>query len=138
MTTPRGGDGSAGPATDCPSCMELRYALGPQERAAYLVTNVALPQRSVAVAFEVFDDGNGEQLKLALRNAINEEVLLSAGTMEHAGWRTVVVPLPLGLAQPARLVAIYVIGRNAAASMQGSIAVKNLHAVVAGTKADRP
>ncbi len=138
MTAPRGGDGDAGPSLDCPSCMQLRYALSPQERAAYLVTNVTLPQRSVAIAFEVFDDGNGEQLKLALRNAINEEVLLPAGTMDHAGWRTVVVPLPLGLAQPARLVAIYVIGRNAAASMQGSVAVKNLHAVVAGTKAERP
>jgi hypothetical protein len=139
MTAPRGGDGDAGFAPDCPLCMELRYALGPQERAAYLLTNVALPARSVAVAFEVLDDGNGAQLKLALRNAINEEVLLSAGTMEHAGWRTVVVPLPLGLAQPARLVAIYVIGRSAAAaSVQGSIEVKNLHAVVAGTKADRP
>jgi hypothetical protein len=138
MTAPRGGDGNAGLSPDCPSCMQLQYALGPQERAAYLLTNVTLPQHSVAVAFDVLDDGNGEQLKLALRNAINEEVLLSADTMEHAGWRSVVVHLPQELAQPARLVAIYVIARSAPASMQGSIEVKNLRAVVAGTKVDRP
>jgi hypothetical protein len=138
MTVPRGGDGAAGSTGDCLSCMQLRFTLGAQERAAYLVTNLTLPQHSVAIAFDVFDDGNGEQLKLALRNAINEEVLLSAGSMDHAGWRSVVVHLPLGLPQPARLVAIYVIGPNASASIQGSIAVKNLHAVVAGAKADRP
>ena len=138
MTVPRGGDGDVGPASACASCTQLRYALGPQERAAYLVTNVILPQRSIAVAFDVFDDGDGELLKLALRNAINEEVLLSAVPMDHAGWRSVVVRLPQGLAQPARLTAIYVIGRNAALPLQGSIAVKNLHAVVAGTEADRP
>jgi hypothetical protein len=138
MSAPRGGDGNAVSSPDCPSCMQLQYALGPQERAAYLLTNVTLPQHSVAVAFDVLDDGNGEQLKLALRNAINEEVLLTVDTMDHAGWRSVVVHLPQELAQPARLVAIYVIARSAPASMQGSIEVKNLRAVVAGTKADRP
>ena len=74
MTVPRGGDGSVGPSPECATCTQLHYALGPQERAAYLVTDVTLPQGSVAVAFDVFDDGGGEQLKLALRNAINEEV----------------------------------------------------------------
>jgi hypothetical protein len=118
--------------------MQLRYALGPAERAAYLVTNVQLPERSVAIAFDFFDDGAGASLKLALRNAINEEVLLSAGTMDHPGWRRVEVRLPLGLPQPARLVAIYVIGANAAAAAQGAISVKNLHAVVAGQEPTRP
>lgn len=138
MTLPRGGDGAAGPSPECPSCTQLRFALGPQERAAYLVTNATLPQRSVGVAFEVFDDGGGEQLKLALRNAINEEVLLSAGAMDHPGWRAVEVRLPPGLAQPARLVAIYVIGSSASAPINGSISVRNLRAVVAGQEPNRP
>jgi hypothetical protein len=138
MTLPRGGDGAAGPNPDCPSCALLRFTLGPTERAAYLVTNVTLPQRSVAVAFEVFDDGGGEQVKLALRNAINEEVLLSVGAMDHPGWRDVVVRLPQGLAQPARLVAVYVIGASASTSIHGSITIKNLHAVVAGQEPNRP
>ncbi len=138
MTVPRGGDGAAGPSPECVPCTQLHYALGPQERAAYLVTNVTLPQGSVAVAFDVFDDGAGEQLKLALRNAINEEVLLSAVVMNHPGWRAVEVRLPSGLAQPARLVAIYVIGPNASASLNGNISVKNLHAIVAGQESNRP
>ena len=54
--------------------------------------------------------------------------------MDHAGWRSVIVHLPQGLAQPARLVAVYVIGVNASATMHGRIVVKNLHAVVAGTE----
>jgi hypothetical protein len=138
MTVPRGGTGNAGPSTECPGCFELNYALDATERAAYLVTDVTLPQRSVAVAFEVKDDGAGTQLKLALRNAINEEVLLAVGPMDRAGWRSVVVHLPQDLAQPARLVAIYVIGANASASVQGRIVIKNLRAVVAGTAAARP
>ena len=138
MTAPRGGDGAAGPSPECASCTQLRYSLGPQERAAYLVTDVTLPQDSVGIAFEVFDDGEGEQLKLALRNAINEEVLLSAGVMNHPGWRAVEVRLPSGLAQPARLVAIYVIGSSASALLRGNISVRNLHAVVAGQESSRP
>jgi hypothetical protein len=138
MTAPRGGEGSVGPGPDCPACTQLQYALGPQERAAYLVTQATLPERSVAIAFDVFDDGNGEQLKVALRNAINEEVLLPAGTMEHRGLEHVEVRLPSGLAQPARLVALYVIGSNAKVSIQGTIAIQNLRAVVAGSETNRP
>jgi Phosphodiester glycosidase len=138
MSVPRGGDGAVGPSPECVSCTQLHYVLGPLERAAYLVTDVTLPQGSVALAFDVFDDGAGEQLKLALRNAINEEVLLSAGVMNHPGWRSVEVRLPAGLAQPARLVAIYVIGSNASASLDGNISVRNLHAVVAGQDSNRP
>lgn len=134
MSAPRGGEGSVDTGgSDCVGCMRLHYALGAQERAAYLVTEVPLPQRSVAVSFDVFDDGQGEILKLALRNAINEEVLLTVGPMTHPGWRHVTAWLPAGLAQPARLVAIYAIGANATVNLTGTISVKNLHAVVAGT-----
>ncbi len=138
MTVPRGGEGSASESATCLGCMELNYALNDVERAAYLLTEVPLPARSVAVAFEVNDDGQGALLKLALRNAINEEVLLSVGPLNHAGWRSVVVHLPQGLAQPARLVGIYVIGANASTTLSGRILVKNLRAVVAGTQRDRP
>jgi hypothetical protein len=138
MTVPRGGEGNAGPSSECPGCLELNYALSATERAAYLVTDTTLPDRSVAIAFDVKDDGQGAQLKLALRNAINEEVLLTVGPMNHAGWRSVVVHLPQELVQPARVVAIYAIGPNALSTIQGRIVIKNLHAVVAGTRADQP
>ncbi|HTU71268.1 MAG TPA: phosphodiester glycosidase family protein [Candidatus Baltobacteraceae bacterium] len=138
MTQPKGGEGSVQPVPGCEDCAQLQYALGPGERAAYLVTGVTLPARSVGIAFDVDDDGQGALLKLALRNAINEEVLLPVAPMDHPGWREVAVRLPQGLAQPARLVAIYVIGANASATIQGTITVKNLHAVVAGSGPNRP
>jgi hypothetical protein len=138
MSVPQGGDGSVGPSPTCPICTQLRYSLGPQERAAYLMTAVDLPERSVAVAFDVFGDGRGAHLKIALRNAINEEVLLPAATLDHSGWQHVDVRFPENLAQPARLVAIYVIGGNAMDAVAGTIDVKDLHAIVAGSGADRP
>jgi hypothetical protein len=139
MTAPRNGEGSVDAGdSDCPGCMRLHYALGDTERAAYLVTEVPLPQRSVAVSFDVYDDGQGAILKLALRNAINEEVLLTVGPMDHPGWRRVTARLPAGIAEPARLVAIYAIGADATATISGTISVKNLHAVVAGAAEQRP
>ncbi|HTX57203.1 MAG TPA: phosphodiester glycosidase family protein [Candidatus Acidoferrales bacterium] len=132
MSLPRGGDGDVETTPDCPACTQLRYALGPAERAAYLMTNVTLPQDTVGIAFDLLDDGQGALLKLALRNAIDEEVLVPAGTLDRPGWRSVEVRLPQSLPQPARLVAIYVIAHTAHAAIQGSIEVKNLHAVVAG------
>lgn len=138
MTIPRGGEGSVVQSADCPTCETLQYALGPQERAAYMITDVTLPPRTVAIAFSVFDDGQGARLKLALRNAINEEVLLAVGPMDHAGWRDVVVRLPQGIAQPARLVGIYVIGADPASAIAGRISIKNLHAIAAGAQPERP
>ncbi len=138
MSVPHGGEGSVGPSTTCPACTQLRYSLGPLERAAYLMTNVTLPDRTVAVAFDAFSDGHGERLKVALRNAIDEEVLLPAATMDQPGWQHVEVRLPESVAQPARLVAIYAIGERPAQTIAGAVDIKDLHAIVAGTGPERP
>ena len=138
MTIPRGAQASVAQGAPCPACDQLSYALGPGERAAYLVVNDPLPDHSVAVGFELDDEGDGGLLKIALRNAIDEEVLLPAAELGSRGWRSVVVHLPAGLAQPARLTAIYVIGRNAADSARGTIAIRDLRAVAAGAAGQRP
>jgi hypothetical protein len=132
MTMPRGGAGDVSADPACAQCIALDYALGPSERAAYAVANIRLPRGSLGVAFDVNDDASGAQLKLALRNAIDEEVLLSAIELDRHGWRRVVVRFPDALAQPARLVAIYVIGPNARSQAAGRIVLKDVHAVVAG------
>jgi hypothetical protein len=132
MTMPRGGQGGIQADPQCPQCIALRYALGPEERAAYAVANVDLPSQSLGVAFDLNGDGDGVRVKIALRNAINEEVLLPAVTLDRPGWRHVVVRFPNTLAQPARLTAIYVIGANARSAESGQIEMKDIRAVVAG------
>jgi hypothetical protein len=132
MTMPRGGDGAVSGDPDCPSCTHLKYALGPSERAAYAAAELALPSDSLGVEFDVNDDGSGANLKVALRNAINEEVLLPATTLDRRGWRHVSVHFPSTLAQPARLTALYVIGADARSQASGEIVVRDVRAIVAG------
>ena len=130
LTVPRGGVGNV---SDSPSGIALTYALGPAERAAYLATDVILPQNTIAIAFDVRDDGSGAKLRVSLRNSLNEQVLLPALTLERPGWRHVVVTVPQSSADAARLSSIYVIGVNAGAQLSGSIVVRDLKATVAGS-----
>ncbi len=132
MTAPKGGDGAT--SGGCSGCVELRYALGKSERAAYAVSDIALPPRSAGVAFDVRDDGSGARLKVALHNALNEEVLLPATVLDSHGWRRVVVTFPPSLAQPARLTAIYVIGAAPGEEHSGAIVIKDVKAVVGGSE----
>jgi Phosphodiester glycosidase len=132
LAVPRSGDGDVLRSPDCPRCMALRYSLGPNERAAYAIMQIPLPNDSVAVSFDVLDDGSGMRVRLALRNAINEDVLLAAATLDHPGWRHVVVHLSENLAQPGRLTGIYVIGSPGAVAA-GRLEIKNLTVSVAGS-----
>ncbi|MBV8637955.1 MAG: phosphodiester glycosidase family protein [Candidatus Eremiobacteraeota bacterium] len=132
MTAPKGGDGAT--SSDCSGCVDLRYALGKGERAAYAVADTPLPPRSAGVAFDVRDDGSGAHLKVALHNALNEEVLLPATVLDEHGWRHVVVRFPQSLFQPARLTAIYVIGAAPGEEHAGTIEIKDVKAVVGGSE----
>ncbi|HET9028785.1 MAG TPA: phosphodiester glycosidase family protein [Candidatus Aquilonibacter sp.] len=133
MSSPHGGEGSlqTGP---CAGCLELRYALARDERAAYAVDQIALPLHSAGIGFDVLDDGSGMRLKVVLHNAIDEEVLLPVATLDRPGWRHVVVHFPASLAQPARLTAIYVIGPAPGTERSGTITIRNVKAVVAGSE----
>ena len=138
MTVPRGAEAGVTERAPCDACTSLTYALGTDERAAYLILEQPLPSHSVAIAFDLYDNGGGGLLKVALRNAIDEEVLLPAGTLDRDGWRSVEIRLPSELAQPARLTALYVIGAHAGMQMRGTFAIRNLHAIAAGTADTRP
>lgn len=134
MTVPANGAGGVTPGATCPGCLALHYALGPAERAAYAVFEHVLPAVTTGLRFEIQDDGSGARVKIALRNAINEEVLINAATLDHPGWRTVDVAFPASLAQPARLVGIYVIDARPSAGASGTVIIRNLHAVAAGSE----
>ena len=107
LTVPRGGAGSV---SEQPDGIQLQYALGSGERAAYLATETTLPKGTIALAFDVRDDGSQTRLRLSLRNSLNEQILLPAATLDRPGWRHVSVALP-----------------------SGSILIKNLRATVAGS-----
>jgi hypothetical protein len=130
MSMPKGGEGAV---VRNGNELELQYSLGAGERAAYAVAEIPLPAGTIGVAFDVRDDGSGAKVRVAVRNAINEQVLVTAATLEHPGWRHVVARFPQSIAEPARLSAIYIIGRNGEAVMNGAVAIKNVEAVVAGS-----
>jgi len=134
QTIPRGGPGSLTPGAGCGECTQLNFSIGPGERAAYAIAELPLPSGTIGLAFDVLDDGNGAHLRVALRNAINEQVLVSAGALDRSGWRHVVVRFPPTLAQPARLIGIYAIGRSATETHHGSIVLRNVRAVIAGSE----
>jgi hypothetical protein len=134
MTAPKGGSGNTAMPPDCAGCVELQYALGNGERAAYAVAEIPLPPRSAGLAFDLRDDGSGALVKIALHNALEEQVLLPATSLSGRGWRHIVVRFPQSLAQPAKLMAIYVIGSVAGDEHSGTIAIKNVKAVVAGSE----
>lgn len=130
LTVPRGGAGSV---SEQPDGIGLQYALGPAERAAYLATETSLPKGTIALAFDVRDDGSRTHLRLSLRNALNEQVLLPVTTLDRPGWRHVAVSLPQSVGQSARLSSIYVIGADASVQTSGSILIRNVRATVAGS-----
>jgi exopolysaccharide biosynthesis protein len=131
-TIPRGGAGSALRDSSC-ECVQLTFALGPDSRAAYALADLPLPQNTIALSFDVRDDGSGANLRLALRNSLNQQVLVNGITLDHPGWRHLQINLPATVTEPARLSAIYVIGPKGTNALSGSIVIRNVHAVVAGS-----
>lgn len=131
-TIPRGGNGSVSRDPACRSCVQLAYAFGSNERAAYAMADLPLPGATIGLAFDVQDDGSNARLRLALRNAINETVLLDATRLDTPGWRHVVVRFPAETVGAARLVAIYVLPPKGMQVSNGQIVVRNVRAIVAG------
>lgn len=131
---PHGAPGELVRGVDCPTCIGLTYDFSGNERAAYIQSNVAMP-KAIGVTFDVLGDGNGEFVRVALDNAINERVLLTAARVDWTGWRPVTVKFPATLAQPARLRSIYVLRElnGAGTQAKGRIVVRNARLVLAGS-----
>ncbi|MBV8491083.1 MAG: phosphodiester glycosidase family protein [Candidatus Eremiobacteraeota bacterium] len=131
-TIPHGGEGSAQRNSECGSCLDLSYSFGNDERAAYAVADLTLPPDTVGLAFDVQDDGSAARLRVALRNSINESVLVDAAVLDQPGWRTLNVRFPAEVGQAARLTAIYVLPPKGMQVSEGQITLRNVRAIVAG------
>ena len=133
LSVPHGGSGSVERVPGCPTCVQLTFALGPSERAAFALADLPLPSRSIGLAFDVRDDGSGALLKVALRNAINEQILVVATRLDRPGWRHIVVKFPPGVVSGTRLVALYAIAPAPLRPLGGSVVLRNIRAIVAGS-----
>ncbi|HEY8314238.1 MAG TPA: phosphodiester glycosidase family protein [Candidatus Baltobacteraceae bacterium] len=134
-TIPRGGPGSLAFGAPCPACVSLSYDFTGTQRAAYIQGHVPLPDGALGFSFDVDGDGNGEVLRVALVNAINERVALTAGKITWNGWRHVVVKFPASLAQPASLKSLYVLNALGGPPVMraGTVAFRNVRVILAGS-----
>lgn len=132
-TVPPGGDGELTREPGCDRCIDLAFVVNAQFRAAYALAQVPLPKTSVGLEFDLHDDGDRAHVKLALRNAINEQILLPVTVLDHPGWRHVSVRFPAGLAEPLRLESIYVLHDGRTQQQQGTIIVRNVRVLLAGS-----
>ncbi|HTU81331.1 MAG TPA: phosphodiester glycosidase family protein [Candidatus Acidoferrales bacterium] len=132
MTIPHGGEGATARDPQCGSCVDLRYSFGGQERAAYAVADLPLPPNTIGLAFDVLDDGSAARLRVALRNSINESVLVDGTVLDQPGWRPVAIRFPAETGEAARLTAIYVLPPKGMQLSNGQIVLRNVRAVVAG------
>jgi hypothetical protein len=136
-TAPQGGPGAIDRPADCAPGTSLHYDFTGTERAAYIDAGVVLPQRALAISADVYGDGNGETLRVAVNNAINERFLYTMAKVDWNGWRHVEFRLPPALPQPITLKALYVINRvgpQPAVSASGAISIRNLQVILAGSK----
>lgn len=134
-TAPRGQAGHIDRPDDC-ACLELQYDFTGKERAAYANASIVLPQRALGIAADVYGDGNGETLRLAVNNAINERFLYTVSKVDWKGWRRVQFRFPPALPQPITFKSLYVInkvGPEPAAVAQGSIGLRNVRVILAGS-----
>jgi hypothetical protein len=135
-SAPRGGPGSIEQSPQCAGCVTLKYDFSGTERAAYIESTVPLAQRALAVSADVYGDGNGEVLRLAVNNAINERFLYTMATVNWHGWRRVEFRLPAALPQPITVKSIYVINRvgpGTPVTAAGAVSIKNLQVLLAGS-----
>jgi hypothetical protein len=131
VTARRGGQGGVVQDAGCASCVRLTFAFGNGERAAYAVSDLPLPNDTIGLTFDLQDDGSAARVRVAVRNEINEDVLLDAAQLGDAGWRTVTVRFPPDT-RAARLTSIYVLPPKGIELSAGSIVVRNVRAIVAG------
>lgn len=136
-TAPHGEPGSIERPADCTECTALHYDFTGTERAAYIDTAAVLPQRALGIRAEVYGDGNGEVLRLAVNNAINERFLYTLAKVDWHGWRRVEFRFPPALPQPITLKSLYVINRvgpEPPTTAAGAISIRNLQVLLAGSQ----
>ncbi len=134
-SAPRGGPGDLTIDTACQDCLTLRYDFTGNERAAYANASLALPQRALGISADVFGDANGEALRVAVNNAIDERFMYTIAHVDWHGWRHVEFRFPPELPQPLTLKAFYVINRvgvESSVTAAGSVGLRDVQVILAG------
>lgn len=131
VTARRGGRGGVVKDAGCGSCVRLTFSFGNGERAAYAASDIPLPADTIGLTFDLQDDGSDARVRVAVRNEINEDILVDATQLGEPGWRTVAVRFPADT-RAARLMAIYVLPPKGIELSEGSIVLRNVRAIVAG------
>lgn len=135
-TAPAGSPGGLEKPADCSGCLALHYDFTGTERAAYANATLRLPERALGITADVFGDGNGETLRLAVNNAINERFLYTLAKVTWRGWRRVEFRFPPALPQPITLKSLYVINRvgpGDAVQSAGTVSLRNVRVLLAGS-----
>ncbi len=121
---------STAPRDAARACVSIS-PFGNGERAAYAVADLPLPDDTIGITFDLQDDGSAARVRVAVRNDIDEDILLDATQLGQPGWRTVTVRFPTGT-HAARLMSIYVLPPKGIELSEGSIVLRNVRAIVAG------
>ncbi len=128
-------------ATQNGSAIELDYDFSGAERAAFALLEQPLPPETTALTFDVRSAGKGGFLRVAMRDARNDDILLTAEPLDRPGLRSVRVAIPPTALPPLRLTGIYIVralGPMNANRSSGSIELSNLRAWVAGSSTEEP
>jgi hypothetical protein len=122
------------PAPDGSSNLRLtfRFSAAGGTRAAYAINSVAVPDVPIAIACDVFGDGNGEWLRASYRNAdgITDSITL-ARRVDWVGWKTVRATLLPEARLPIAVTRLYVVQPDKRAA-EGVVWLRNLAAVYPG------
>lgn len=140
-TAPRGESGALERPPGCDTCLTLHYDFTGSERAAYANAAIPLPQRALGISLVVDGDGDGETLRLAVNNAINERFLYTLAKIDWKGRRRVDFRFPAALPQPITFKSIYVInkvGPEPAVQAQGAVTLSDVRLILAGSAANPP
>jgi len=127
--------------TDGGQAVDLAYDFSGEERAAFALLEQPLPPQTTALTFDVRSTGQGGFLRVAMRDARNDDILLTAERLDRPGLRSLRVVIPSTALPPLRLTGIYIVralGPGRANRSAGSIELSNLRARVAGSAPEEP
>ncbi|MBC5809663.1 MAG: phosphodiester glycosidase family protein, partial [Candidatus Eremiobacteraeota bacterium] len=135
ITAPRGWPGSVTLMMDAQE-LRLAYDFTGNERAAYAEANVVLPGAPLGIALDVYGDGSGGLLRVALVNGYGERRALTlAKAVDWLGWRRLALRLPADLNAPVTLSSLYILpAAGTSPHGRGWIAFRKIAVLQGGTR----
>jgi predicted amidohydrolase len=142
MSSPLGLPGST--EIDEDDALALSYDFTGDERAAYANTDITLDGDLLALSVDVQGDDNGEALRVALSTPDSDRIPITlAHHIDWQGWRTLTMTLPTAAIAAQTLNGFYLVAPDSTTaqthtSASGTIALRNLRGIFAGTSTPIP